>query len=264
MTLVHPNLTDDHRADTCCAILLRTKPTLQPALVPNALEPAIPGFTIGNLSERLSPLTASSHLTSGILYIYLRLRYLTQFFTTIPASLSTVTSSSKSNLLDESFFSDKIDFIERAILALLSSEALAESPFAAFLTAFLNAALIFVYEELREVPKWNNVSLCLGQRIRSGLELVELERAMTCCPELLLWVLMLGRSGAYPLELGARGRLWFDREIKMVEDVFGVEVPVNLKAIKGLNYFEIAEGAVANLRSGGKTDEEGDVRDEGG
>jgi hypothetical protein len=208
-------------------------------------------------------LTASSHLTSGILYIYLRLRYLTQFFTTIPTSLSTVTSPSKSTLLDESFFSDKIDFIERAILSLLSSEALAESPSAAFLTAFLNAALIFVYEELREVPRWNNVSLCLSQRIRSGLELVELERVLACCPELLLWVLMLGRSGANPLELGARGRLWFDREIKMTEDTFGVEVPVNLKAIEGLNYFEIAEGAVASLKCEGKTDEQGDVRDEG-
>ncbi len=110
---------------------------------------------------------------------------------------------------------------------------------------------------------WNNVSLCLSQRIRSGLELVELERVMACCPELLLWVLMLGRSGANPLELSARGRLWFDREIKMVEDMFGVEVPVNLKAIEGLNYFEIAEGAVANSGSGGKMDEQGGVRDEG-
>jgi len=107
------------------------------------------------------------------------------------------------------------------------------------------------------------VSLCLSQRIRSGLELVELEPVMACCPELLLWVLMLGRSGANPLELGARGRLWFDREIKMVEDTFGVEVPVNLKAIEGLNYFEIAEGAVANLRCEGETDEQGNVRDEG-
>jgi hypothetical protein len=65
------------------------------------------------------------------------------------------------------------------------------------------------------------------------------------------------------LELGARGRLWFDREIKMIEDTFGVEVPVNLKAIEGLNYFEIAEGAVASLKCEGKMDEQGDVRDEG-
>ena len=87
---------------------------------------------------------------------------------------------------------------------------------------------------------------------------------MGWCPDLLLWMLMLGRSGANPLEVGARGRGWFDGEIQMVEDIFGVEVPVALKYIEGLRYFEIAEETVAKLRSEGKMDEEGDVTDEGG
>ncbi|PMD38623.1 hypothetical protein L207DRAFT_544744 [Hyaloscypha variabilis F] len=243
-------------ADTCCAILLRTAPTLHPTLIPNALEPAIPGFSIGNLAARLDPLTASSHLTSGIIYIYLRLRYLSQLLLSIPTPTLTSSSSSSPTVLDQSFFSDKVDLIERAILSLLCSSDLASSVSAAFLTAFLNAALIFVYEDLREVPKWNNVSILLSQRIKSGLELAELEGVMRWCPDLLLWTLMLGMSGANPLEVGARG--WFVGEIGWVEGVVGIEgkVPRGLKAILGIRYFELAEGVGESV--------DGDAGDEGG
>ncbi|PMD56148.1 uncharacterized protein K444DRAFT_536432, partial [Hyaloscypha bicolor E] len=249
-------------ADTCCAVLLRTNPSLQPTLIRNALEPAIPGVSVGNLSERLQPLTASSHLTSGLIYIYLRLRYLTQFLSAIPVPTLTSSSSSSPTTLDESFFSDKIDFIERAILALLASESLAESKAAAFLTALLNASLVFVYEELREVPKWNNVSICLSQRIRSGLDLIELDNVARWCPDLLLWVLMLGMSGANPLEVGARA--WFVREIMEVEGLFEVKVPKGLKEISGMQYFELAEAAITQPSSRVESDFDGDIRDEGG
>jgi hypothetical protein len=251
-----------YRADTCCAVLLRTNPSLQPTLIRNALEPAIPGVSVGNLSERLQPLTASSHLTSGLIYIYLRLRYLTQFLSAIPVPTLTSSSFSSPTTLDESFFSDKIDFIERAILALLASESLAESKAAAFLTALLNASLVFVYEELREVPKWNNVSICLSQRIRSGLDLIELDNVARWCPDLLLWVLMLGMSGANPLEVGARA--WFVREIMEVEGLFEVKVPKGLKEISGMQYFELAEAAITQPSSRVESDFDGDVRDEGG
>ncbi|KAE9362828.1 hypothetical protein N431DRAFT_499185 [Stipitochalara longipes BDJ] len=251
-------------ADTCCAILLRTKPSLHPNLIPNALEPAIPGFSIGNLAERLEPLTSSSHLTSGIIYIYLRLRYLSQFLLSIPTSTLTTSSSSCATILDESFFSDKIDLIERAILALLCSASLAESRVAAFLTALLNAALIFVYEDLREVPKWNNVSILLSQRIKSGLELVELEGVIQWCPDLLLWTLMLGMSGANPLEIGAR--TWFVREIMQVEGMLQMEgkVPKGLKGIEGIMYFELAESTITKLSSGVVSNIDEDVEDDGG
>ena len=205
-------------------------------------------------------MTASSHLTSGIVYIYLRLRYLDQFLISVPAS----PSSSTPTILDESFFSDKLDFIERAILALLSSESLADSRAAAFLTAFLNAALIFVYEELREVPRWNNVSILLSQRIKSGLELVELDGVMELCPDLLLWTLMLGMSSANPLEIGARS--WFVREIEMVEEGLGMEgrIPKGLKAIGGIKYFELAESAVVKVPSGTVSNVDEDLEDDGG
>lgn len=179
----------------------------------------------------------------------------------MPIPTITAHSSSHPTLLDESFFSDKVDFIERAILALLHSESLAESKAAAFLTAFLNASLIFVYEELREAPKWNNVSICLSQRIRSGLDLVGLDGVMMRCPDLLLWVLMLGMSGANPLEVGARA--WFVGEIMEVEANFEAKVPKGLKEISGMMYFEIAESAASNSMSEGKAND-GDVRDEGG
>jgi hypothetical protein len=104
--LFKPN-SPTHRADTCCAILLRTKPSLQPILTPDEGESAIPGFTIGNIDTRLLSLTASHVLTQRIIYIYLRLRYLTQFLTLIPTK--------NTSQIDDCFYSDKIDFIERAI-----------------------------------------------------------------------------------------------------------------------------------------------------
>jgi hypothetical protein len=249
-----PQLTTSCRADTCCAILLRTKPSLQPTLVPDAGEAAIPGFTVGNLDSRLLPLTASPVLTQRIIYIYLRLRYLTQFLNLIPTKNTTQ--------IDDCFYSDKVDFIERAILYLLHSDLLAEAPSAAFLTGFLNAALIYVYEELRECPKWNNLCICLSERIHSGLQMVDLERVAERCPDLLLWVLMLGRSGSNPLEM--RGRVWYAERIKEMEEGFGVSVPWTPGALAGLGYFEIAEGTMARFREdAAEGDEEGEVRGEG-
>lgn len=104
-----------------------------------------------------------------------------------------------------------------------------------------------MYEDLRDVPRWNNVSLCLSQRIRSGLELVELEEVRMRCPDLLLWVLMLGRSGANPLERSETQ--WFLDEIGEVESSYEIQVPPGIKDIAGLRYFEIAEGTMMRWRA---------------
>ncbi|TVY59629.1 hypothetical protein LSUE1_G008025, partial [Lachnellula suecica] len=205
-------------ADTACAILMREKPSLSPTLIPTAGESAIAGFSTGDLDSRLLSLTASPYLTKGMLYIYLRLRYLTEFL--LRHSFDS---------FDEYYFSDKIDFIERQILALLHSPRLAESPVVAFVTAFLNAALIYAVEELRECPKWTNVCVALAGRIYSGLQMAELERVRERCPDLLLWVLTLGRSGNSPL--GELGRAWYARGIAGLEEGFGVCVPA---AVGGL------------------------------
>lgn len=217
-----------NRADTCSAILLRIKPSLNPALIPNVGESAIPGFTAGDMKARLLPLTASPDLTQRILYIWLRLRYLTEFLAAIP--------DNNTSKIDDCFFSDKIDFIERQVLSLLHSDSLARSNSVAFLTAFLNAALIFIYEELRECPKWTNVCICLSQRIYSGLEMVDLSSAARRCPDLLLWILLLGRSGISPL--GGPNKPWFLSLIAGMELTFGIRVP---NAVAGLKYFQLAE-----------------------
>jgi hypothetical protein len=120
---------------------------------------------------------------------------------------------------------------------------------------------MFVYEELREVPKWNNLSICLSQRIHSGLHMLDLGGIASWCPDLLLWVLLLGRSGANPLEM--TGKSWFLKAIADLEAGFGVEVPEEVTAVVGLNYFELAEAMMAKWRpSGGETDD-GDIRGEG-
>ena len=219
---------NSNRADTCSAILLRTKPTLTPLLLPNVGESAILGFTLGTLKSRLLPLTASPDLTEQILYIWLRLRYLTEFLASIPS-----TDRSK---IDSCLFSDKTDAIERHTLSLLHSDTLAECKEVAFLTAFLNAALIFIYEEMRECPKWTNICICLSQRIYSGLEMLDLGVAARLCPDLLLWVLMLGRSGVNPL--GGPSKPWFSNVIADIEHTFLVKVP---DKAWGLTYFLLAE-----------------------
>jgi hypothetical protein len=228
-----------NRADTCCAILLRIKPSLEPLLITNAGEKAIPGFSVGDLRERLLPLTESTDLSKSIIYIWLRLRYLTEFL---------ANNVTKPNEIDDCYFSDKLDFIERQALTLLYSESLAESNAVAFFTAFINASFIYIYEELRECPKWNNVSLCLSQRIYSGLQMVDFGEIGRHCPDLLLWVLLLGRSGTPPL--GGAGKLWYLKILDDMEDELDVDVP---NTVAGLNYFTVAEAARAARKKGSRT-----------
>ena len=102
--------------------------------------------------------------------------------------------------------------------------------------AFLNASFIFIYEELRECPKWTNVCICLSERIHSGLQMADLAAVARHCPDLLLWVLLLGRSGNSPL--GEISRLWFAKFIAEVEESLDMHVPA---VVEGLGYFELAE-----------------------
>jgi hypothetical protein len=216
------------RADTCSAILLREKPRLKPILMPNVGESAIPGFTVGDLKDRLYSLTESSDLSRKIIYIWLRLRYLTELLENTP--------DKKGSAIDDMFFTDKIDFIERHTLSVLHSDSLTECSAVEFFTAFLNASLVYIYEELRECPKWTNVCICLSQRIRSGLQVVNQSSVIEHCPDLLLWVLLLGRSGNSPL--GEPGRLWYLNVIAHVEENLHIKVPA---VVSGLKYFELAE-----------------------
>jgi hypothetical protein len=204
----------------------------------------ITDFSAGTLNTRLLALTESKYMTKGMIYIWLRCRYMTEFLYSHLADI------------DDYYFSDKCDFIERQILSLIHSEHLSAVKSAAFVTAFLNAALIYVTEELRECPKWTNVCVALSQRIFSGLQMVDLDAVARQCPDLLLWVLMLGRSGNMPLEAGEAGRLWYAKVIKDVEGSFGATVP---GAVAGMKYFDVAE---STNRSGGKVEDEKVVRDE--
>jgi hypothetical protein len=106
-----------------------------------------------------------------------------------------------------------------------------------FLSTFLHASLIYIYEELRECPKWTNVCICSSQRIRSGLQMEDLSTALKHCPDLLLWIILLGRSGNSPL--GDHGRLWYATAIAGMANNFGLKIPPSLT---GLEYFELAEG----------------------
>jgi len=182
---------------------------------------------MGDLASRLLSLTTSPDLIKIIIYIWLRLRYLTEFLALTP-----------DHLVDECLFSDKIDHIERHALTLMHSPSLHSSRNVTFLTAFLNACFIYIYEELRECPRWNNLSVSLSERIYSGLLMVDLEEVADCCPDLLLWVLILGRSGVIPIG-EPPAKIWY---AEAIEDLGFRSNFTILGKVKGIMYFEIAEG----------------------
>jgi hypothetical protein len=215
-------------------------------LVPSAGESPIAGFTTGDLKDRLRLLTKTTEFSKQIIYIWLRLRYLTEFLARM--------ASEKTEQIDDYFFTDKVDLVERLIISLLHSEGLAESGAVAFFTAFLNASLIYIYEELRECPRWTNVCICLAQRIHSGLQMANLSFIARHCSDLLLWILVLGRSGNSPIG-GEVGMIWYSSAITDMEDHLDIKVP---KALSGLGYFSVAEGtrpmeSRSGTRSGGSS-----------
>ncbi|KAG9246994.1 hypothetical protein BJ878DRAFT_238959 [Calycina marina] len=214
-------------ADTCCAIFQRTKPTLYPLLIPDAGESLFSKqFDIGDLRERLLPLTNSEELAGDVLYVWLRLRYLTEFFMNVD-----------DDTLDVCYFTDKIDILERRILAHLHSELLAESNTVAFLAAFFNAALIYIYEDLRTCPRWTNCAIALSTRIMSGMSLVVMTGVIEAVPDLLLWTLLLGRSGIPPIE--CPNTAWYAEEIAAAtQENREMKIP---PVVSGLRYFELSE-----------------------
>jgi len=129
-------------------------------------------------------------------------------------------------------------------MSLLHSDTLNECPAAGFVTAFLNASLIFTVEELRECPKFTNVAICLSERICSGLQMLDLDEIAMKCPDLLVFVLLLGRAGVSPF--GGPGKVWFEGIIK--------ELEVDVEGVVGVfRYFELAEGM---MRGKVKTEED--------
>lgn len=231
-----------HRADTCCAVLLRTKPTYIPTLTPNAGEENFDFFLdkslVASIEERLQLLIESPDLVRDIIHIWLRIRYLSEFLSTV--------SQKNSAQIDDCLFTDKIDDIERTILCLLHSPSVSQCGSVAFVTAFLNASLIFIYDELRECPKWTNVCVALSERIYSGLDMIDLTLPQSCCPDMFLWILLLGRAGTSPLRKG--GKMWFQRTITSVGKGLHYQIPSSLA---GLGYFEISERSVMGIGTGG-------------
>ena len=90
--------------------------------------------------------------------------------------------------------------------------------------------------------------------------MVDLSSVAKHCPDLLLWILLLGRSGNSPL--GEISRLWYLDSIVGMEDNMGITIP---KTVAGLKYFELAEATRQNgSQSGVKSNKKGSVGGEAG
>lgn len=217
------------RADTCCAIVLRSKPHFVPDLTLDAGEITIPraydGLEETDLRFRLLQLTESVDLSRYIANIWFQLRELSEFLLAIPPG--------DGSRLDDALFSDKLDSIEREVLHVLHSSTLASNPGVAFLTAFLNASIIYSYQELREIPKFSAICVAVAGRIHSGLEMLDLSAVLEFCPDVFLWTLMLGRSAA-PMRGPDRG--WFVGIVADLTNLLGVRAREKLE---GVQYFDV-------------------------
>jgi hypothetical protein len=131
-----------------------------------------------------------------------------------------------------------LDSLEREILHVIHSSTLAKCPRVAFITAFLNAALIYIYQELREIPKLSAVGTALTGRIHSGLQMLDLTPVLGICPDVLLWTMMLGKSAS---QLGGPNRAWFHGTLYELTSGLGIGMQ---EPIVGLWYFKTAELAV--------------------
>lgn len=215
-------------ADTCCAIVLRSKPRYRPNLTLNTKDAIQSTQDICyelNMRKSLSQLTQSSDLGISIAHIWSRIRQFSEFLTSIPPT--------DSLRLDDILYSDTLDSLEREILDILNSSTLADSPSVAFLIGFLNSALIYIYQELREIPHYSVICVALAGRVHSGLQMLDLSVILDVCPDLLLWTLLVGKSAA-PISGPNRG--WFGVILLDLTRWLNIRVPERLV---GVDYFDI-------------------------
>lgn len=73
----------------------------------------------------------------------------------------------------------------------------------------------------------------------SGMSLVVMNGVIEAVPDMLLWTLLLGRSGVPPIE--CPGTAWYADEIAAAKQANpALKIP---QVVSGLNYFELSEAA---------------------
>lgn len=114
----------------------------------------------------------------------------------------------------------------------------------AFLTAFLNASILYIYQGLRETPKFSAVCVTVPERIHSGLEMLDLSEVLRFCPDHFLWSLMLG---ILAVQVGGAHRGWFDAVISDLRGWLGIEAN---DRVEGLKYFNVVRYSVNSYTLG--------------
>jgi hypothetical protein len=170
-----------------------------------------------------------------IVFIWARLHQLSTFLVAAPVA--------ETRKLDEYLWSEKLDALERQTLELFNSEALGNSPHPAFLKAFLNSVHIYIIQALREIPKGTSICRTLACRIQSGLELVDLYPFAAVCPDVLIWIVMVGGTGA-PQE--GPVRYWFNETLEELLEGLEFTLPDH---IGGLGYFDITRQVLIQTRN---------------
>jgi hypothetical protein len=228
------------RADTAAAVVTQSNVRFNPRFTSYVGEPAVilyaeaPATTYkSSLNSRLVKLTGKLDLSNHVTNIYWRLRQL--------AAIINIVSSRDSPRLDEIFFSNKMDTIEREVIELMQSEFFKTSnPGTAFVKAFLDSAFTYIYMFLRDIPKVSPLFRLLTTRVQASLEDIDLRSASESFPDLLLWMLMVG-------DTSSPGRVWFAHRLKELCVFQNLKKP---PVFEGLNSFKLAEELMPAVLTG--------------
>jgi hypothetical protein len=103
-------------------------------------------------------------------------------------------------------WSDMVERLERRVNALLQSEVLkSRNPKFSIFVLFGNAAIFHIYMFMRDLPRGLPFYHFISGRLRASIEAADLEYLHKECPEMMLWILLMGGLGS----TGTPNRSWY-------------------------------------------------------
>lgn len=143
-----------------------------------------------NLGATLFKLTGFRKLSEATIKIYCGLRALSALLRSIRAS--------DVQMMDDIHFSDKLELIERRVISLeeIVDETDKDEDHRGIFSSFRHAALIYIYSDLRGLPKSADLFGELSERLRVSLQVVDLDLFSQGLPTMIIWILLVGAGAA--------------------------------------------------------------------
>ncbi len=190
-------------------------------------------------SKDLARTMGLSERQEGLVKVFQQMRQLSAF-----VSASNI-SKEKASI---SLFSERVYIIERQLLLLaVSGDPLSTSPMESFVNgACRNAAFVYIYAALREVPLGGSLYNIFVERLRSALGCTSFMLAWSNThPSMLLWVLAIGGMVA----IGRPERPWFVSQLAGVCTILKLQTLQDMKdTLRDITWVEgLYEGLMQTL-----------------